>query len=335
MPDSTPLTPIAESGAVSDFTSLKPSTQPAAPSSGAAAATGSETPSRPGSAASDNLARRAHARSRSASRGSADGAGAAPSGTSSGGLTSSSPGESSRGQTPLPPQSSGISDKFHPLATATMDTSVFDIVHAFSERGISAVPIVDEDGVVLNMYETVDIVDLVRTGNYDVLDKTVGVALAQRAPDFTGVITCTPDDTLASVLSYIRERRIHRFVIVEGEHVPAQEEPVRRPARKKGALVGILSLSDVLRFLVGHEDLKGHEGRSSLLTRGRILLTSFLLFLAVRGLGLHGLRGSDDGSGGGGTASAPNSAGPASLNNSRRGSEATEGENQVADATPS
>jgi CBS domain-containing protein len=39
-----------------------------------------------------------------------------------------------------------------------MKTSVFDVVHIFSERGISAVPIVDEDGIVLNMYETVDIV---------------------------------------------------------------------------------------------------------------------------------------------------------------------------------
>lgn len=52
----------------------------------------------------------------------------------------------------------GVSDRFFPLSTATMQTSVFDVVHIFSERGISAVPIVDEDGVVLNLYETVDIV---------------------------------------------------------------------------------------------------------------------------------------------------------------------------------
>jgi CBS-domain-containing membrane protein len=54
--------------------------------------------------------------------------------------------------------SMGVSDRFFPLSTATMKTSVFDVVHIFSERGISAVPIVDEDGIVLNMYETVDIV---------------------------------------------------------------------------------------------------------------------------------------------------------------------------------
>lgn len=49
-------------------------------------------------------------------------------------------------------------DPFHPLATATLDTPVFDVVHMFSERGISAVPIVDADGSVIDMYEAVDIV---------------------------------------------------------------------------------------------------------------------------------------------------------------------------------
>jgi len=47
---------------------------------------------------------------------------------------------------------------YWPIATASMDTSVFDVVHMFSERSISAVPIVDDDGVVLNLYETVDVI---------------------------------------------------------------------------------------------------------------------------------------------------------------------------------
>lgn len=46
---------------------------------------------------------------------------------------------------------------YHPIATATMDTSVFSVVQMFSERGISAVPILDENGVVINLYETVDV----------------------------------------------------------------------------------------------------------------------------------------------------------------------------------
>jgi CBS domain-containing protein len=52
----------------------------------------------------------------------------------------------------------GTHPAYYPLATATMGTSVFDVVHMFSERGISAVPILDADGVVQNLYETVDVI---------------------------------------------------------------------------------------------------------------------------------------------------------------------------------
>ena len=47
---------------------------------------------------------------------------------------------------------------YYPIATATLDTRVFDVVHMFSEQGISAVPIVDSNGVVVNLYETVDVI---------------------------------------------------------------------------------------------------------------------------------------------------------------------------------
>lgn len=38
-----------------------------------------------------------------------------------------------------------------------MDTTVFDVVHLFAKGGISAVPIVDANDVVVNLYETVDV----------------------------------------------------------------------------------------------------------------------------------------------------------------------------------
>lgn len=55
-------------------------------------------------------------------------------------------------------ESSPGGNPFHPIATATLDTPVFDVVHMFSERGISAVPIIDENGIVVNLYETVDVI---------------------------------------------------------------------------------------------------------------------------------------------------------------------------------
>ena len=57
-----------------------------------------------------------------------------------------------------PREASEGSLPFWLLATATMSAPVFDVVHEFSGRGISAVPIIDEDGIVVNLYETVDVI---------------------------------------------------------------------------------------------------------------------------------------------------------------------------------
>ncbi|KAI0936278.1 hypothetical protein AcW1_000559 [Taiwanofungus camphoratus] len=135
-------------------------------------------------------------------------------------------------------------NRFHPIATATMSTPVFDVVHMFSERGISAVPIIDEEGIVVNLYETVDVITLVRLGVYQSLDLTISEALNQRSPDFPGVVVCTASDSLGTLMQLIKRRRVHRLVVVEGE----DEE---RKGGKKGRLLGIITLSDVLRYIIG------------------------------------------------------------------------------------
>lgn len=202
-------------------------------------------------------------------------------------------------------------DPFYPVVTATLETTVFDVVHMFSKFGISAVPITDKDGTVINMYETVDVIvsspsegehmlfllridasllqTLVRSGSYQSLDLTVGAALLQRSPDFPGVITCTPQDSLASLMLLLKQRRVHRLVVVEGddsskgrdrgrgewtdrdrsvvrdesiERSPPTVLPGSAPAtgggsqmkNNKGRLVGIITLSDVLRYIVGHSE---------------------------------------------------------------------------------
>ncbi|WVW84024.1 hypothetical protein I302_106052 [Kwoniella bestiolae CBS 10118] len=140
-------------------------------------------------------------------------------------------------------------NKYYPLATATMQTTVFDVVHMFSELGISAVPIVDNDGKVLNLYETVDVITLVRNGAYQSLDLTISQALKQRAVDFPGVVTCSPRDSLSAIFSLIKIRRVHRLVVVQGRDDP-----------NPGRFVGIISLSDIMRALIGNDIPLGGAG---------------------------------------------------------------------------
>ncbi|KAK1924312.1 hypothetical protein DB88DRAFT_489826 [Papiliotrema laurentii] len=143
----------------------------------------------------------------------------------------------------------GNTNPFYPIATAGLETTVFDVVHQFSEQGISAVPIVDENGKVLNLYETVDVITLVRNGAYQSLDLNIAQALKQRSPDFPGVVTCSPKDSLSAIFSLIRIRRVHRLVVVAG-----QDDP------QPGRLVGVISLSDIMRALIGHEIPIGGSG---------------------------------------------------------------------------
>ncbi|THD18127.1 5'-AMP-activated protein kinase subunit gamma-2 [Fasciola hepatica] len=55
---------------------------------------------------------------------------------------------------------------------------------------------------------------------------------------FQGVATCQYDDTLESIVDRIVEAGVHRLVIVEDERV-----------------LGIVSLSDLLRFLIAEPEV--------------------------------------------------------------------------------
>lgn len=68
------------------------------------------------------------------------------------------------------------------VATASMDTPVIDVIHILVERSISSVPIVNSEGVVYNVFESVDVITLIKGGFYDDLSLTVGEALKKRSP---------------------------------------------------------------------------------------------------------------------------------------------------------
>lgn len=151
-------------------------------------------------------------------------------------------------QNPLQAGDQGY-NPYYPLATATLQTTAFDVVHMFSEKGISAVPIVDDAGKVINLYETVDVITLVRNGAFQALDLNMTQALKQRARDFPGVVTCEPGDSLGAIFSLIKARRVHRLVVVQGRNDP---EP--------GKLVGVISLSDVMKTVIGDDIELGGSG---------------------------------------------------------------------------
>ena len=67
------------------------------------------------------------------------------------------------------------------LAVASMETPVMEVIHTLVKRDISCVPIVDNEGTVLNVFEAVDVIVLIKGGDYENLNLTVGKALAHRS----------------------------------------------------------------------------------------------------------------------------------------------------------
>lgn len=120
------------------------------------------------------------------------------------------------------------------LATASMDTPVIDVIYLLAKRKISSVPIIDADGIILNIYEAVDALSLIQAGAYYDLELTVGEALLRRSEDFTGVHTCTDKDSLDGIFDVIRRSKIHRLVVVD----------------KNGRLKGLVTLSDILQYIM-------------------------------------------------------------------------------------
>lgn len=67
------------------------------------------------------------------------------------------------------------------LSYAYMDSPVIEVIQALVKRSISCVPILDKEGVVLNVFEAVDVIALIKGGDYDNLQTTVGKALEKRS----------------------------------------------------------------------------------------------------------------------------------------------------------
>ncbi|KAI6852163.1 hypothetical protein D0864_16465 [Hortaea werneckii] len=132
---------------------------------------------------------------------------------------------------------------FENLATATMDTPVMDVIHMLVKRDISSVPILDRDGTVLNVFEAVDVIALIKGGDYENLNLSVGKALEKRSEDFPGIYTCTLNDRLDTIFDTIRKSRVHRLVIID----------------ERSQLKGLMALSDILDYTL-NSPLEGEEG---------------------------------------------------------------------------
>jgi len=118
------------------------------------------------------------------------------------------------------------------LITATPEERLLDVVKKLSSHSITAVPIVDSTGTVINVYSRTDVMYI--TKDFD-LDQSVQDALKSRPK--IPVYTCEKTDSLFKVVGHLSKSRIHRLIIVDGD----------------GKVQGIVSVSDIIQFFLKYD----------------------------------------------------------------------------------
>ncbi|XP_055327231.1 5'-AMP-activated protein kinase subunit gamma-1-like [Paramacrobiotus metropolitanus] len=120
------------------------------------------------------------------------------------------------------------------IETVSPDSKIIDALTKFVNRRVSALPVVDHDGKVVDIYAKFDVINLAAEKTYSNLDVTIQQALEHRNEWFEGVHKCALSDTLGSVLNVIVKAEVHRLVVTDNN----------------GKVHGVMSLSDILNFLV-------------------------------------------------------------------------------------
>lgn len=130
-------------------------------------------------------------------------------------------------------RSMGIGTYDH-IETASQETLIIEALNKFVEHRISALPIVDAQGKLVDIYAKFDVINLAAEGTYNNLDISLQKANEYRNEWFEQVHKCTLDETLSTIMERIVRAEVHRLVVVDSED----------------KVIGIISLSDILNYLV-------------------------------------------------------------------------------------
>ncbi|XP_063075719.1 5'-AMP-activated protein kinase subunit gamma-1-like isoform X2 [Engraulis encrasicolus] len=120
------------------------------------------------------------------------------------------------------------------IAFIRPNTPIIKALSLFVERRVSALPVVDESGKVVDIYSKFDVINLAAEKTYNNLDVTVTQALRHRSQYFEGVVKCNSDETLDTIVDRIVKAEVHRLVVVD----------------ERSCIKGVISLSDILQALV-------------------------------------------------------------------------------------
>ncbi|CAF1577689.1 unnamed protein product, partial [Adineta ricciae] len=125
----------------------------------------------------------------------------------------------------------GTYDNMHIIGE---DTTVIEALNYFVKYRISALPVVDAQRKLVNIYSKFDVIGLAADKTYTNLNMTISEALSFRKERLENVAKCYKNESLSTCMERIVKAEVHRLVVVD------QDEHV----------IGVLSLSDLLHYIV-------------------------------------------------------------------------------------
>lgn len=120
------------------------------------------------------------------------------------------------------------------IEVAREETPIIEALHKFVYNRVSALPIVDDEGRLIDIYAKFDVINLAAEKTYSNLDVTLKKANEHRNEWFEGVHKCRSDESLFTIMERIVKAEVHRLVVVDDDN----------------KVVGVISLSDILTYLV-------------------------------------------------------------------------------------
>ncbi|XP_072118473.1 5'-AMP-activated protein kinase subunit gamma-1-like isoform X3 [Mobula birostris] len=120
------------------------------------------------------------------------------------------------------------------VALVEETSTVYEALGVFVSRRVSALPVVNKQGKVVNLYSRLDAINLAAQKAYNNLDVSVKEVQEQRWHCFENVLKCYAHETLEVIIERLVEHEVHRLVLVDEEDM----------------VHGIVSLSDMLQALV-------------------------------------------------------------------------------------
>lgn len=114
------------------------------------------------------------------------------------------------------------------------DTTVIEALNIFVKYRVSALPVVDSQKKLVNIYSKFDAIGLAADKTYTNLNMTINEALSYRKDRSEGVAKCYKNESLSVCMERIVKAEVHRLVVVD------QDENV----------IGVVSLSDLLDYIV-------------------------------------------------------------------------------------